>query len=94
MKDTLTVKLFAVDRTFAPMECDDVQLPIQDSLDGTFSGSYGVQKGHAPAVFSLKAGLLQLLCSGKMLFQANISDGFATVENNEVCITAESIQEA
>lgn len=90
MKDILTVQIFTVNGQIKPMECDDVLLPISDCVSGAFSGSYGIRPGHAPAVFSLKAGLLQLSFQGKRIYEANVSDGFATVENNELCITVES----
>ena len=91
MKDILTVQVFTVKGQLQPLECDDVLLPISDSVNGSFSGSYGIRPGHAPAVFSLKAGVLQLSLQGKRLFNANVSEGFATVENNEVRITVESV---
>ena len=93
MNDLLTVKIYTVKGSRQPIECDDIQIPIQDSVDGSFSGCYGIRKGHAPAVFSLKAGLLRLSSNGTVLLESNISDGIATVENNEVCITVASIPE-
>ena len=75
------------------MECDSVRLPISDNVKGEFSGSYGIRKGHANAVFSLKAGKIKLTANEKTVFEADISDGFATVENNEVCITVSDVKE-
>lgn len=89
MKDTLTVQIFTVNGPLQPIECDDVLLPITDSVDGSFSGSYGVRPGHAQAIFSLKEGLLQLSFQGKTVFSANVSDGFATIADNDLCITIE-----
>ena len=91
MKDVLTVKFFSIDRHIPDMECDSVCLPVSDSVSGEFSGSYGIRKGHANAVFSLKAGKVTLSSNGKAVFEADISDGFATIENNELCITVNSI---
>ena len=91
MKDVLTVKFFTVDRLIPAMECDSVRLPVSDNISGSFSGSYGIRKGHAKAVFSLKEGKVILFSNEKTVFEADISDGFATVENNEVCITVDSI---
>lgn len=91
MKDILTVNIYTVQGSRQPIECDDIQIPVQDSANGSFSGSYGIRVGHAPAVFSVKAGVLRLSFNGKVLLESNISDGFATVENNKVCITIESI---
>ena len=92
MKDTLTVQIFTVHGQLQPMECDDVLLPISDSVNGSFSGSYGIRPGHAQAVFSLKAGLLRLSSKGKALFRANVSGGFATMENDLLSITVESAE--
>ncbi len=93
MNDVLTVRFFSVNRRIPDMECESVRLPISDNIKGEFSGSYGIKKGHARAVFSLKAGKVILTQNGKTVFEADISDGFATVENNEVNITVDSVNE-
>lgn len=93
MKDVLTVSFFCVDRQVSDMECDSVRLPVSDNVKGEFSGSYGIRKGHARAVFSLKAGKVILTSDGKTVFETDISDGFATVENNEVSITVNGMNE-
>ena len=93
MKDVLTVKFFTVGQQIPDMECDSVRLPVSDNMKGEFSGSYGIRKGHAKAVFSLKSGKILLTASEKTVFEADISDGFATVENNEVCITVSDVKE-
>ncbi len=92
MKDVLTVKFFTVDRRIPDMECESVRLPVSDNIKGDFSGSYGIRKGHARAVFSLKAGKVALTSKENSVFEAEISEGFATVENNEVCITVNSLK--
>ena len=93
MKDVLTVKFFTVGQQIPDMECDSVRLPVSDNLKGEFSGSYGIRKGHANTVFSLKSGRIKLTADEKTVFEADISDGFATVENNEVCITVSDVKE-
>lgn len=93
MKELLTVKFFSVENQAADVESDSVLLPVSDDINGGFSGSYGIRKGHAKAVFSLKAGKVVLSEKGKVIFSANISEGFATVENNVVCITVSSMDE-
>ena len=93
MKDVLTVKFFTVGQQIPDMDCDSVRLPISDNLKGDFSGSYGIRKGHANAVLSLKSGKIILTSNEKTVFEADISDGFATVENNEVCITVSDVKE-
>ncbi len=93
MNDVLTVKFFTVDRPIPDKKCDSVRLPVSDNIKGEFSGSYGIKRGHARAIFSLKEGKVILTSNEKTVFEANISDGFATVENNEVCINVNSINE-
>lgn len=93
MNDVLTVRFFSVNRRIPDMECESVRLPISDNIKGEFSGSYGIKKGHAKAVFSLKAGKVILTQNNKTVFEADISDGFATVENNEVNITVDTVNE-
>ena len=94
MKDSLTVKFFSVESQIPEMECDSLQLPIADNAKGEFSGSYGIRKGHANAVFSLKAGRVVLSEKGKVVLTVQISEGFATIENNLVCITVSSLSQS
>lgn len=91
MNDRLIVKLNSVDKHFSPIECDSVRIPVSDSIKGEFSGSYGIKKGHAKAVFSLKKGEVVVLAGGKTIFSAELSDGFAMVENNVISITVDKI---
>ena len=93
MSDVLTVRFFTVDRRVPDVECESVRLPVSDNMKGDFFGSYGIRKGHARAVFSLKAGKVVLTSGDETVFEAEISDGFATVENNEVNITVDSVKD-
>lgn len=93
MENHLTVKFFTVDRRIPDMKCDSVRLPVSDNSKGEFSGSYGIKKGHARAVFSLEAGNVIVTADGEKIFSAHISDGFAIVENNEVRITVDKVEE-
>ena len=92
MENHLTVKFFTVDYKVPDIKCDSVCLPVSDNSKGEFSGSYGIKKGHAKAVFSLKAGKVVVKEDGEQIFSANISDGFAIVENNEVRITVDKVE--
>ena len=93
MKDGLTVKIITVNRQIPAIECDSVRLPISDSANGDFSGSYGIKKGHARAVFSLGKGKIIMAENGNTVFTAEISDGFAMVEENEVNVIVDKIEE-
>ncbi len=93
MENHLIVKFFTVDHQISDMKCDSVCLPVSDNSKGEFSGFYGVKKGHAKSVFSLKAGKVTVNADGEQIFSADISDGFAIVENNEVRITVDRLEE-
>lgn len=85
--------LFTPHRRFPSVECDSVRLSIADSANGKFSGSYGIRTGHAKALFSLAEGSITASLDGKDVFSAECSGGFATVENDEVRVVADSIKE-
>lgn len=93
MENHLIVKFFTVDSQLSDIKCDSVLLPVSDNSKGEFSGCYGIKKGHANAVFSLKAGRVIVNSAGERVFSANISNGFAIVENNEVRITVDTVDE-
>ena len=93
MKDKLTFTLFTPECSFTPVECDSVKLPVADSVSGKFSGSYGIRKGHAKAVFSLGAGKITVRIKEKEIFFAECDGGFATVENDEVRVIADGVKE-
>ena len=93
MKDKLTFTLFTPHRKFTPIECDSVKLSIADSVSGEFSGSYGIRKGHAKAVFALAPGKISVNLNGQEIFSAESQGGFATVENNDVRVTADGVKE-
>ena len=93
MKDRLTFTLFTPHRTLEPVECDSVRLCITDSVSGEFSGSYGIRRGHAKAVFALASGVISVSLDGKEIYSVQCDGGFATVENNEVRVIADSIKE-
>lgn len=84
--------LFTPHRKYDPLECDIVKLNIADSVDGKFSGSYGIRKGHAKAVFTLKEGVISASLNGRELFSENCSEGFATVENDEIKVIVSGIK--
>ena len=89
MENHLTVKFFTVECQITEVKCDSLCLPVSDNSKGEFSGSYGIKKGHAKAIFSLRAGKVIASSDGEQIFSANISDGFAIVENNEIRITVD-----
>lgn len=91
MKEKLTFTLFTPHRKFPSIECDSVKLSIVDSISGKFSGTYGIRKGHAKAVFALANGKISVSLDGQEIFSAESTGGFATVENDDVRVTADGI---
>lgn len=92
MENQLTVKFFTIDTQVPDVKCDSIQLSVSDNAKGEFSGLYGIRKGHAKAAFSLKAGKVSAWSGSEQVFTANISTGFAMVENNEVRITVDRVE--
>lgn len=93
MENLLAVKFFTVNGQIPVIKCDSVRLPVADKLNGEFSGYYGIRKGHAKAVFALTAGKVTAILDNEEVFSADIPDGFAIVENNEVSITVDKVTE-
>lgn len=85
--------LFTPHKSFPSIECDSVRLNIADSINGEFSGTYGIRKGHARAIFSLADGRISAGLNGKEVFSAVCNGGFATVENDDIRVTVHSIKE-
>ncbi|MBR5234408.1 MAG: hypothetical protein IKW03_09375 [Clostridia bacterium] len=83
--------LFTPHRIFPSLECDSVKLNVADSVNGKFSGSYGIRKGHAKTVFSLAEGKISVSLDGNEIFSAECSNGFATVENDDVRVIVDSV---
>lgn len=93
MKDSLTLKIFTVDRQIEISDCDSIRLNIADDKKGRFSGSYGIKKGHARAVFSLCAGTVTAYKKDEPVFSAETSDGFGMVEDDTVSLTVDTVKE-
>lgn len=85
--------LFTPHRQFPTYDCDSVRLSIADNADGKFSGSYGIRKGHADAIFSLSEGPISVSLGGNEVFKAICSEGFATVSNDEIRVTVTNIKD-
>lgn len=85
--------LFTPHHKFSPIECDSVKLCISDSSDGKFSGSYGIRKGHAKAVFSLAEGKVTASLNDHEVFSVRCSSGFATIENDNINVVVDCISD-
>ena len=92
MNKSLLLEVFSTDGNAQRIECDYVRLPVAQESSGKFSGSCGIKKGHAKAAISLDDGILSADLNGESVFKAEISGGFAIVENNTVTVTVEKIR--
>lgn len=90
----MKLKIITVDTQLEKDGCDYITLSIADDKKGGFSGSYGIKKGHARAVFSLKEGKVTAQRQGEIVFSAETSSGFAVVEGDVVTITVDRAEEA
>ena len=90
----MTFILFTPYRRFPPIECDSVKLNIADSVNGKFSGSYGIRKGHAKTIFSLAEGKISVNLDGQEIFSAECSEGFATVDNDNIRVIVDGIKDS
>lgn len=86
----MTLKVITVDGHYEAEGCDYITLDIADDKKGGFSGSYGIRRGHARAVFALREGKITAQAQGKTVFSAASSGGFAAVSNNVVTVVADS----
>ena len=87
----MKLKVITVDTQLEKENCDYITLMLADDKKGAFSGSYGIKKGHARAVFSLCEGKLTAQHQGEIIFSCESSSGFAVVEDNVVTVTVDSI---
>lgn len=85
--------LYTPHRQYPSMECDSVKLSVADSVNGSFSGSYGIRQGHTKAVFSLAEGKISVSLKEKEIFSAECMGGFAAVDNDEVRATVDGVKE-
>ena len=92
MNDKLSLKLFLVDRVIEIEDCDYITLDVADDKKGGFSGSYGIKKGHADAIISVREGKVTAQKNGEIVFASQTSSGFATIKKNVVNITVDSIK--
>ncbi len=92
MDKALLLEVFSIDSNAQSVECDYVRLPVAQESSGKFSGSCGIKKGHVKAAISLGEGILSADSEGKTVFKAEISGGFAVVENNTVTVTVDKIK--
>lgn len=90
MTDTdrcFTLELVTPGGLAARVTCDSVRLTLADGQRGSGGGSYGVRKGHAPAVFLLADGQTVALLDGEEVFSARTGEGFAGMAEDTLTVT-------
>lgn len=86
----MTLRLLTPTGVSAQTPCDSVQLTIRDGADGQGGGLVGIRRNHAPAVLALGEGTILAELDHKPVFRANVSGGFASVDNNIVTVITDS----
>lgn len=78
---------------FSRTECDCVSLTASDGENGDNGGSFGIMKGHIPAVAALEEGSSVTASSGGSIVASfRIGRGFASVKNDVVSVVCESAE--
>lgn len=90
----MKLKIITVDTQLERDGCDYITLDIADDKKGGFSGSCGIKKGHARAIFSLRQGKVTAQRQGEVIFTAETSSGFALVQDDVVTVTVDKAEEA
>ena len=89
----LTLVILTPSGETARLEAESVRLEACDNASGEGGGSFGIRKGHMPAVAALKENsLARAFTSGRETAAFRISAGFARVENDTVTVIAESAE--
>ena len=88
----LSLKIITPQGTIGPYICDSIHLNVSDDLEGKGGGSYGIRQGHAKAMLSLQAGILDAYLNENQILLAKVGCGFASVEQNVVNVVVETCQ--
>lgn len=77
----------------ARLEAESVRLEACDNAAGEGGGSFGIRRGHIPAVAALKDGsLVRAFTAGRETAAYRISTGFARIENDTVTVIGGSAE--
>ena len=88
----LILKIFTVDNMLEIADCDYVTLDVSDDENGGFSGCYGIKKGHATAVISVREGNVTAQKNGETIFSAQTSSGLAMIKEDIIKLTVDKAQ--
>lgn len=84
---SFVLEIVTPEGTAAQVECDSARLTLSDGTGGRGGGSYGIRKGHAPAVFLLAEGVTTALLRGKEVLSLPTGEGFASMEGDTLSVT-------
>lgn len=88
---TFTFSIVTPDGVNGEYSCDSVNLIMPDDKKGKNGGSIGIRKGHADSVIALDKGDIIAKLEGKIIFQGQVSGGFAVVKNGNLSVIAEQL---
>lgn len=85
MAEKVAFDLVAPDRLVSSAEVDMVVVPGMD-------GDFGVLKGHAPLISSLRPGVIEVHDNGAVVDRVFVPGGFAEVNQTRLTILAEDAE--
>lgn len=80
----MQLEIITPDKKVYSGDVDSVRLPGAE-------GSFGILKGHAPIIATLKKGTVKITDTKKNVENVEINGGVVEVLNNKVIVLAESI---
>ena len=87
----LTLKVITPEGIFPEIPCSSIILTVKDNEKGKGGGAYGIKRGHTNAIIATDKGKITAKAGESTVFCEIFSESFATVENNTVILTANSV---
>ena len=91
--ESISLLVTAPDSPGRQILCDSVHLTLDGGENGRGSGSYGIRPDHASALFALGIGPLSVFLKNKLVFSAELRNGFAIFKDNTLTVAADSFTE-
>ena len=92
MQDKLLFKLITPDGLQKETDCESVTINISEDENGKNSGSYGIRKGHANAIFSLDDGEITVKNKDEIIYTVVVKGGFALMQDNVLTVMTNKIE--
>ncbi len=72
--------------------CDSVRFDVPDGKKKSSGGGVGIRHGHTDALFAVSAGKISAYAGGKLVFQAVVGAGMASVTGgNTVSLLVDTV---